>query len=84
VSSFLFLIFAVLLNCKDSEFCYFFLLKLCDMSKNMLIFEFSPGAHIIYTALKKLLWQPFTKQYTTTLLFFSSSVRCRKLMSSMV
>jgi len=28
------------------------------MSKNLLIFEFSLGAHIMYTALKKLLWQP--------------------------
>jgi len=37
------------------------------MSKNLLIFEFSPGAHITYTALKKLLWQPFNKQSATTL-----------------
>jgi len=29
------------------------------MSKNVLIFEFSPGAHIMYIALKKLLWQPW-------------------------
>jgi len=27
------------------------------MSKNLLIFE--PGAYIMYTALKKLLWQPW-------------------------
>jgi len=26
----------------------------------LLIFEFSPSAHIVYTALKKLLWQPGT------------------------
>jgi len=37
------------------------------MSKNLLIFEFLLGAHIIYTALKKLLWQIFNKQSTTTL-----------------
>jgi len=29
------------------------------MSKNFRIFEFSLGAHIICTALKKLLWQPW-------------------------
>jgi len=29
------------------------------MSKNLLIFELSLGAHIMYTALKKLLWQPW-------------------------
>jgi len=28
------------------------------MSKKLLIFEFSPGAHM-RTALKKLLWQPW-------------------------
>jgi len=33
----------------------------------LLIFEFSPGADIIYTALKKLLWQLFNKQSATTL-----------------
>jgi len=27
------------------------------MSKKLAYFEFSPGAHNIYTALKKLLWQ---------------------------
>ena len=55
------------LNCKDSKFRYFSLLTLCDMSKNLLIFEFLSGANIIYTALKKLLWQPFNKHSTTTL-----------------
>jgi len=29
------------------------------MSKNLLILEFPRGAHIMYTALKKLLWQPW-------------------------
>jgi len=30
-----------------------------DMSKNLLILEFSRAAHIMYTTLKKLLWQPW-------------------------
>jgi len=31
----------------------------------LFIFEFSPGAYTIYTAPKKLLWQPFNKQSAT-------------------
>jgi len=27
--------------------------------KKLAYFEFLPGAHIIYTALEKLLWQPW-------------------------
>jgi len=39
--------------------------------KNLLIFEFSPGAHIKYTALKKLPWQLAT-MVTTTGVFTNS------------
>jgi len=41
------------------NFSYLNLYKLSDMSKNLLILEFSPGTHIMYTTLKKLLWQPW-------------------------
>jgi len=37
------------------------------MSKNLLIFEFSPGSHIIYTVLTKSLWQPTMVLVTNSL-----------------